>query len=178
MGESFLATHNQDLCKTEVIQWHNDEIHDDNYTDITLSDHDLLSEISYGFNDTIKDNPESHGNNCTKHEESSEMLKKFPEQLRMILEQPRHLSAISWKDDGNSFIIHDQAVFLNEIIPLYFKTSRWKSFQKQLNIYGFQRVEGQRREYYHQFFTRNEPILMRFMKREKVWPTSKTISRA
>ena len=91
----------------------------------------------------------------------------------MILNIVQHESTISWQCDGKSFMIHDKDIFENEIMPLYFKTSRWKSFQKQLNIYWFQKVKGKRREYYHQKFIRNNPNLMSSMKRERVWPKSK-----
>ena len=98
---------------------------------------------------------------------------RFPEQLRMILDEAQHSSALSWHHNGKSFIIHNQVAFENEILPLFFKTGRWKSFQKQLNIYGFERVEWQRRTYYHKYFIRKKPSLMNLMKREKVWPKSK-----
>ena len=100
---------------------------------------------------------------------SAEEAKRFPELLRMILGEEQHSSIISWRNDGKSFAIYDQSIFENELIPFYFQTKRWKSFQKQLNVYGFKKLLGHRRVYYHQYFVENQPSLMNSIKREKVW---------
>ena len=104
---------------------------------------------------------------------SVEEAKRFPELLRMILDEEQHYSVISWRNDGKSFAIHNQSVFENELIPFYFQTKRWKSFQKQLNVYGFKKLLGNRRVYYHQYFVEDQPSLMNLMKRVKVWPRYK-----
>ena len=135
------------------------------------------SHLSYdilGLPEWYEINDDVHQDKCY-NQESPDVQSRFPEQLRMILDKVQYRSAISWQDDGKSFIIHDQATFENEIMPSYFKTSRWKSFQKQLNIYGFKRVLEKRRKYYHQNFIRSNPSLTSLMKRERVWPKSKSM---
>ena len=123
----------------------------------TTSNHDSLE-----ANDSISE---------TK-ERSSETL-RFPALLRKILDEEQHSSIISWQNDGIAFAIDDKSLFETIVMPLYFQTIEWKSFQKQLNIYGFRKFNGQRRVYYHQFFVQDEPVLMTLMKREKKYPRYK-----
>lgn len=70
---------------------------------------------------------------------------------------------VSWVDDGTGFRVHDQARFVSQIIPSYFKQKKYKSFQRQLYFYGFQRatsssLEGGNRRtvgsYHHPSFQR------------------------
>ena len=132
---------------------------------------DLLSEMWQEVNSDSKDKRESNGMEVNEKPEEEEQ--RFPQLLRMILNDERHSSVISWCNDGKSFAIHNQSVFENEIIPSYFLTKRWRSFQKQLNIYGFKKYLGKRRVYYHPYFVEDKPSVMASMKREKVWPRYK-----
>ena len=140
----------------------------DNHQNDDLFDLDLLNAMCVGLDDipeceieSILDMP----SNC----EVQEKALRFPEQLRLILDRGHHSSAISWQSDGMSFAIRDHDLFLKEVLPVYFKTSRWKSFQKQLNIYGVKQVKEQTRVYYHKYLVRSNPKLVSRMKREKVW---------
>lgn len=49
---------------------------------------------------------------------------------------------VSWNSEGNGFMVHNKDLFTNEIIPLYFNQTKYKSFQRQLSLYGFQRITG------------------------------------
>ena len=44
---------------------------------------------------------------------------------------------VSWVDGGKAFKVHDLTRFVEEIVPTYFKQSKYKSFQRQLYFYGF-----------------------------------------
>ena len=46
---------------------------------------------------------------------------------------------ISWVNNGTGFRVHDYDGFVNEIIPIYFKQTKYKSFQRQLYFYNFKR---------------------------------------
>ena len=94
---------------------------------------------------------------------------RFPEQLKLILDEGQHSSAISWQCGGSSFAIHNDVLFRKEVLPVYFRSSKWRSFQKQLNIYGIKEVEGKTRTYFHKYLVRNDPKRVSRMKREKVW---------
>lgn len=88
----------------------------------------------------------------------------FPQKLHFLLNQAEkegfnHI--ISWVNDGAAFKVHDSNAFLKEIMPLWFDQSKYESFRRQLNLYGFQRISRgpSRGVYYHQFFLQSEPSL-------------------
>jgi hypothetical protein len=74
-------------------------------------------------------------------------------------------SAIQWLPDGNGFKIANIQVFTTQVLPVYFGTLKYKSFLRQLNIYGFERLHG---AYIHPYFVRGHPDLCWNMKRQKV----------
>ena len=125
------------------------------------------------LNATSNHNLLEANDSISEKEKRSLQTLRFPELLRTILDEEQHSSIISWQNDGISFAIHDKSLFETIVMPLYFQTNKWKSFQKQLNIYGFRKFNGQRRVHYHQFFVQDEPVLMTLMKREKVYPKYK-----
>jgi len=76
---------------------------------------------------------------------------------------------VSWLPDGNSFQVHDQDRFVKEILPKFFRQSKYKSFQRQLNLWGFQRLnKAVRGAYQHNWFVRGKSELCSNMKRVKV----------
>jgi len=71
----------------------------------------------------------------------------------------------SWSQDGRSFVIHSKSDTLSSILQRHFNHSRWLSFSRQLNNYGFTLVVDKRKEsekvyrYFHPKFHRdiNDP---------------------
>ena len=47
---------------------------------------------------------------------------------------------VSWNKDGTGFTVHNKELFTDQIIPQYFNQTKYKSFQRQLSLYGFQRI--------------------------------------
>lgn len=47
---------------------------------------------------------------------------------------------ISWQKNGRSFKVHRPKEFVRTIIPKYFNQTKYKSFQRQLHLYNFQRI--------------------------------------
>ena len=43
---------------------------------------------------------------------------------------------MSWVSDGKAFKVHQPDQFVKKIVPLYFKQKAYKSFQRQLHLYG------------------------------------------
>jgi len=80
--------------------------------------------------------------------------------LYEIVSSPASDYLICWSEMGDSFRIIDRTKFAQDVLPLYFKHDNLRSFIRQLNIYGFQRVpnaSGRDRtmEFQHPMFTRN-----------------------
>lgn len=46
----------------------------------------------------------------------------------------------AWSDDGETFVVKDSEMLEKEIIPSYFDHSKFSSFSRQLNFYGFRKV--------------------------------------
>ena len=78
---------------------------------------------------------------------------------------------VSWQPHGRCFVIHDPQAFKQVLLPRYFpKLSKVTSFQRQLNLYGFQRItQGlDKGSYYHECFLRGKPYLAYEIQRIKV----------
>lgn len=76
-----------------------------------------------------------------------------------ILENEDHEEIISWLPEGRSFMIHKKNDLEKEILPKYFqKKSKYSSFTRKLNRWGFQRVARgpETGAYYHRLFQRGE----------------------
>ena len=73
--------------------------------------------------------------------------------------------------DGRSFCIKNQARFAKQILPVFFpKMKGFSSFQRQLNLYDFERVGGagaNRGAYRHKLFVRDQPAMSSGMRRTK-----------
>jgi hypothetical protein len=65
--------------------------------------------------------------------------KLYHEMLEDV-ERTGNQSIISWVGEGKAFKVHDLQSFVNKIIPMYFKQSKYKSFQRQLYFYEFKRI--------------------------------------
>jgi hypothetical protein len=67
----------------------------------------------------------------------------FPFRVYSMLEDATKLdfeAIVSWVQGGAAFVVHDRDEFTKRIMPLYFDQTLFKSFQRQLNFYQFERV--------------------------------------
>merc|ERR1712226_1787047 len=75
---------------------------------------------------------------------------------------------IHWNEDGRHFIIHEPDVFTRKLIPTHFRHQKLPSFIRQLNQYGFKKLNRMEHdnfmkykseyfEYFHEFFHRDNP---------------------
>lgn len=46
-----------------------------------------------------------------------------------------------WTEDGTMFVIKEQAIFAQQIIPQFFDHNKFASFARQLNFYGFRKMQ-------------------------------------
>jgi hypothetical protein len=98
-------------------------------------------------------------------------LKKqsFPEKVYFMLQEVKGQSAdaVSYVADGTAFMIHKPCIFETDVMPMYFSSTRMSSFQRQLNIYGFQRIEKgpSQGAYRHKYFIKGQKELLQKIKR-------------
>lgn len=122
-------------------------------------------EASRHMSDTITADTASKGG-CRAEE-------NFPIKLHyMLLELQRdgldHI--VSWQPHGRCFVVHKQKEFVEHILPFWFRQSKFPSFQRQLNLYGFKRLTAGRDKggYYHELFLRGKRFLAHRIQRIKI----------
>lgn len=97
----------------------------------------------------------------------------FPLRLHALLsdvETTGQTDIISWQPHGRCFVVHKTDEFVEKLLPQYFNQTKWSSFQRQLNLYSFERISAgvDRGGYYHRYFLRGEPALCNSIPRTKV----------
>ena len=94
----------------------------------------------------------------------------FPYKLQQMLDdsaKDEQMEAIiSWLPNNQSFIVHDKDALVKEVLPRYFsKITKYRSFTRQLNSYGFKSIF--RGRYFHQHLIRGEPTSCMYIARQE-----------
>jgi hypothetical protein len=77
-------------------------------------------------------------------------------------------SIVSWVQGGTAFKVHDSDAFVSRLMPNFFDQSKYESFRRQLNLYGYQRVtRGTNKGFIsHPYFVRSNRNLCRNITRK------------
>jgi hypothetical protein len=99
--------------------------------------------------------------------------RRFPWKLHIMLdhmEEQGDKSIVCWQPHGRAFTVHKPKEFVVNIMPQFFNQTKYASFQRQLNLYGFSRLTHgpDKGAYYHSCFVRGERNLCRNMIRQKI----------
>ena len=76
--------------------------------------------------------------------EPNKKEKKFPWILHKIIDEAEHEGnehIVAWMPNGRSFIVHKRDTFTEQILPKYFRQTKYKSFVRQLNLWGFTYID-------------------------------------
>jgi len=76
-------------------------------------------------------------------------------------------SLVSWTETKDSFVVWKPVDFASEVLPKYFKHNNFCSFIRQLNTYGFHKVDGKLWEFKHENFQQGQPQLLKDILRRK-----------
>lgn len=107
-------------------------------------------------------------------EEDLNTKEQFPYKLHRMLEeaeQKGHSDIISWTPDGTAFKVHDKHKFSAELMPKYFSSNKFKTFQRNLNLWCFQTItrgDPDRGAICHRSFVRGNSSKCSEMKRVRI----------
>ncbi|KAG7900981.1 hypothetical protein KL907_004425 [Ogataea polymorpha] len=65
----------------------------------------------------------------------------FVMKLWNMVNDPSNSKYISWLPDGKAFQVSDRESFMRHVLPKYFKHNNFASFVRQLNMYGWHKIQ-------------------------------------
>lgn len=94
----------------------------------------------------------------------------FPAKMMAILSRPELSDIVTWLDHGRGWKVLKPRELEAKVLPTYFEHSKFSSFIRQANGWGFRRLtQGRdRNSYYNELFLRGLPHLCKDMKRHGV----------
>jgi len=109
------------------------------------------------------------------------VAKPFPLKLYHMLQQVDKegiADIISWQPHGRCFHVHKPKAFLSQVLQRFFLQKKMASFQRQLNLYKFNRITAgpDKGSYYHEFFLRGKEFLVQNIYRMKVKGTGSRLA--